>query len=40
MLTAEGDELVKKALAAGATAVLHKPFEPLRVLKEVEAHVG
>jgi CheY-like chemotaxis protein len=40
MLTAEGNELVQKALAAGATAALHKPFEPLRVLKEVQKQVG
>jgi two-component system chemotaxis response regulator CheY len=40
MLTAEGGELIQKALAAGATAVVHKPFEPIRVLKEVEKYLG
>jgi len=40
MLTAEGAELIEKALAAGATAVIRKPFEPIRVLKEIEKHLG
>jgi CheY-like chemotaxis protein len=40
MLTAEGSELIQKALAAGATAAISKPFEPIRVLQEVEKHLG
>jgi two-component system chemotaxis response regulator CheY len=36
MLTAEGGELIQKAMAAGATASISKPFEPIRVLKEVQ----
>jgi two-component system, chemotaxis family, chemotaxis protein CheY len=40
MLTAEGDDLIQKALAVGATAALHKPFEPIRVQKEVEKRLG
>lgn len=36
MLTAAEDgELARKALAAGATAVLRKPFEPIALLEEI-----
>jgi two-component system chemotaxis response regulator CheY len=40
MLTAEGSELVAQALAAGATSAFVKPFEPIRLLKEVEQRLG
>jgi CheY-like chemotaxis protein len=33
-------EPIQKALAASATAAVHKPFEPIRVLKEVEKYLG
>jgi CheY-like chemotaxis protein len=40
MLTAESDELTRKALAAGATAAIHKPFEPIRMLQDIEKCLG
>jgi two-component system chemotaxis response regulator CheY len=40
MLTAEGGDLMKRALAAGATASLTKPFEPIALLSEIEKYVG
>jgi two-component system, chemotaxis family, chemotaxis protein CheY len=40
MLTAEGSELINQALAAGATSAFIKPFEPIRLLKEVEQRLG
>lgn len=40
MLTAEGDELVAKAMAEGATATVSKPFEPIRLLGEIEKHLS
>ena len=40
MLTAEGGELVNQALAAGATSALVKPFEPIRLLREIEQRLG
>lgn len=39
MLTAEGDELVAKALAAGATSYIAKPFEPIWLLGEIEKYL-
>ena len=40
MLTAESDDLMRKALAAGATAALSKPFEPIRVLQQIEKYLN
>ena len=39
MLTAEGGELTSKALAAGATAIIHKPFEPIALMNELEKYM-
>jgi CheY-like chemotaxis protein len=36
VLTAEGSELVAQALAAGATSAFVKPFEPIRLLRELQ----
>lgn len=40
MLTAEGDELIKRAMEAGATGSIRKPFEPIQLLKLLEKHLG
>jgi CheY-like chemotaxis protein len=40
MLTAEGNEPIGRALAAGATAVIHKPFEPISLLDEINRHLN
>lgn len=40
MLTAEDTDLTSRALSAGATAILYKPFEPIALLKEIERHLG
>jgi two-component system chemotaxis response regulator CheY len=40
MLTAEGDELARRALAAGATGLIHKPFEPIALLKEIDKYLA
>ncbi len=36
MLTAEGDELIQRARAAGANAVVTKPFEPMRLFAVIK----
>lgn len=35
MLTAEGSEVIGKALAAGADGAISKPFEPIQLLAEI-----
>lgn len=40
MLTAEDSDLTVRAISAGATAVLCKPFEPIGLLREIERHLG
>lgn len=35
MLTAEGTDLIRHALASGANNVIMKPFEPIRLMKEI-----
>ena len=40
MLTAEGSGPIGHALSAGATAAVSKPFEPIRLLKEIERHLN
>jgi CheY-like chemotaxis protein len=39
ILTAEEGRSAQAALTAGATLVLAKPFEPIRLLEEVERHL-
>lgn len=39
MLTAEGDEKIKAALAAGATDAISKPFEPLHLFAAIDKHL-
>lgn len=39
MLTAEGNELTGRAMTAGATAIINKPFEPLAMLDEIEKYL-
>jgi CheY-like chemotaxis protein len=40
MLTAEEGPVLRKAIEAGATDVVIKPFEPIRLLEEVERYLG
>lgn len=40
MLTAEGDEKIQQARAAGATDAVAKPFEPLHLYETVERHLS
>jgi CheY-like chemotaxis protein len=39
MLTAGDDAMIAQAMAAGATTHMIKPFEPIRLLEEVERHL-
>ncbi|MCE5228098.1 response regulator [bacterium] len=39
MLTAEGDEKIKAARAAGATDALAKPFEPMQLFAAIDRHL-
>jgi two-component system, chemotaxis family, chemotaxis protein CheY len=40
MLTAEGDELIRRAMEAGATGVIKKPFEPMVLLDLIGKHLA
>lgn len=40
MLSAEGDDVMNQALAAGATGSINKPFEPIQLLQVVEQHLN
>lgn len=40
MLTAEDRELIEQALQRGATAALCKPFEPIKLLEEIQKYAG
>lgn len=39
MLTAEGDDKITRAKAAGATDAINKPFEPLQLYDVVNRHL-
>jgi two-component system chemotaxis response regulator CheY len=40
LLTAERGELIKQAMALGATATIDKPFEPIILLQKIERYLG
>ncbi len=39
MLTAEGDEKIKAARAAGASDAIAKPFEPLQLFAAIDKYL-
>lgn len=39
LITAEGEELISEAMKAGANGCVVKPFEPVRLLEEIEHHL-
>lgn len=40
MLTAEGNDVISMALAAGADGAISKPFEPIHLLNEIERRLS